>query len=349
MARLPLPRNALYAPDQVLPDPSNPLAGNMTLADAADWHRQNLADTWQAIQNPQTWMDAASQYRNALLMGTTAPGARNFLAYHASPYSFDRFSSDKIGAGEGAQAFGHGLYVADAERVMNNYFDAFDQQARQTHTRLGDQWLEPLKGQPLDQVAPEQFLMHAHQAFGDIGKTPTQRMRNAEFVLDAKYPNAPDAYREAVRKAAAAVKPADFTTQNAVRYEVNVASDPAHFLDWDTPRDQLAPNVQAFAKVNTPQAWENAADGASLYHGMAKELGSAAAASDAMAKAGIPGIRYLDGSSRAGGEGTRNTVIFDDKLITILRKYGIAGLMAGGGAAAGGQMLPDPSNPLAGN
>jgi hypothetical protein len=50
--------------------------------------------------------------------------------------------------------------------------------------------------------------------------------------------------------------------------------------------------------------------------------------------AGIPGIKYLDQGSRGKGEGTSNYVVFDANTINILRKYGIAGLMAGGGAAA---------------
>lgn len=37
--------------------------------------------------------------------------------------------------------------------------------------------------------------------------------------------------------------------------------------------------------------------------------------------AGIPGIRYLDGGSRAGGQGTSNYVAFNPAQIEILRKY----------------------------
>lgn len=51
-------------------------------------------------------------------------------------------------------------------------------------------------------------------------------------------------------------------------------------------------------------------------------------------EAGVPGIRYLDASSRSGGQGTRNHVIFDPENIEIVRRYGLAGLLAGGGAAA---------------
>jgi len=44
----------------------------------------------------------------------------------------------------------------------------------------------------------------------------------------------------------------------------------------------------------------------------------AAQASEAFAKMGIPGHRYLDGSSRRRGEGTYNLVIYDDKAMQIV-------------------------------
>ena len=45
---------------------------------------------------------------------------------------------------------------------------------------------------------------------------------------------------------------------------------------------------------------------------------------------GIPGIKYLDGASRSAGQGSRNYVVFDDKLISIVKKYGIAATMGAG-------------------
>ena len=72
---------------------------------------------------------------------------------------------------------------------------------------------------------------------------------------------------------------------------------------------------------------------------MATREGDPAALADhALQQAGIPGIRYLDAGSRGAGEGSRNTVVFDPATMEVIRRYGLAGLMAGGGAAAlGGQ------------
>ena len=42
-------------------------------------------------------------------------------AYHGSPHHFDRFSLEKIGTGEGAQAFGWGLYFTEKEDIARYY------------------------------------------------------------------------------------------------------------------------------------------------------------------------------------------------------------------------------------
>jgi hypothetical protein len=48
---------------------------------------------------------------------------RGIRAYHGSPHKFDRFDMSKIGTGEGAQAYGSGLYLAEAEPVAKKYRD----------------------------------------------------------------------------------------------------------------------------------------------------------------------------------------------------------------------------------
>ena len=44
-------------------------------------------------------------------------------AFHGSPHDFDRFSTENIGTGEGAQAYGHGLYFAEREGTAKAYRD----------------------------------------------------------------------------------------------------------------------------------------------------------------------------------------------------------------------------------
>src|SRR5574343_541990 len=58
-----------------------------------------------------------------LLQGTkVAPIINNAIrVYHGSPHKFEKADSSKIGTGEGAQAYGHGLYWAENPGVANQY------------------------------------------------------------------------------------------------------------------------------------------------------------------------------------------------------------------------------------
>jgi hypothetical protein len=42
-------------------------------------------------------------------------------AFHGSPHEFERFSLEKIGTGEGAQVFGHGLYFTSKKEIADYY------------------------------------------------------------------------------------------------------------------------------------------------------------------------------------------------------------------------------------
>lgn len=47
--------------------------------------------------------------------------AQDIDVFHGSPHSFDAFSMEHIGTGEGAQSYGHGLYFAENRNVAENY------------------------------------------------------------------------------------------------------------------------------------------------------------------------------------------------------------------------------------
>jgi hypothetical protein len=124
-------------------------------------------------------------------------------------------------------------------------------------------------------------------------------------------------------------------------YEVNIKADPAEFLDWDKPlneqsakvREVLMPFVEKrinqmgeAGKRFTTDEWMGRLRGGDV---MLLDKDGDTPVSIALSDAGIPGIRYLDQNSRQGGKGTSNYVVLDDKLIDIVKKYGIAGLAVG--------------------
>jgi hypothetical protein len=117
-------------------------------------------------------------------------------------------------------------------------------------------------------------------------------------------------------------------------YEVAINADPAHFLDLDRPLNEQSEHVKGVlqrGKWAGPSADDT---GLEFIKGLAPEHHLQ------LGKEGIAGLKYLDQVSRWAtdmrlGEVaplTRNYVVFDDKLIDIIKKYGIAGLIAGGAA-----------------
>ena len=108
------------------PNPAAPTVGQGVAQTAVD-----VAQAWPSVEEQRrmlqplpgwqgTAVDAAKQWAEGVMMGTTAPGdvpPPGIVAYHGSPHSFDQFDTSKIGTGEGAQAYGHGLYFAEEEGV----------------------------------------------------------------------------------------------------------------------------------------------------------------------------------------------------------------------------------------
>jgi hypothetical protein len=129
-------------------------------------------------------------------------------------------------------------------------------------------------------------------------------------------------------------------------YEVEIPHPAEALLDWDRPlksqgdvvRERLLPfrNDKYDLSIGDGTDYET---GATALHRIAGAFDDdTAEAADALRKAGIPGIRYLDRGSRARAAGTRNYVMFPgtEDSIRILRKYGLLAPIAAGAAMEGG-------------
>ena len=116
-------------------------------------------------------------------------------------------------------------------------------------------------------------------------------------------------------------------------YEVNVNANPEDFLDWDAPLSAQPQSVRD-ALAETGYVAPEGSDignmsGRMAYAKLAGGTNDTAPATEALRAKGIPGIKYLDAGSRgADGDGSRNYVVFDEKIISIVRKYGIAAAAA---------------------
>jgi hypothetical protein len=271
--------------------------------------------------------------------GEAVLGAGPIRAYHGSPHDFDRFDLSKIGTGEGAQAYGHGLYFAENPRVAEEYRQAL---ASWPTT------IRSLLGREVSDDAALTFQRVANE-MGDRPRTAASWAQAGSHELrgvpEETLANAVPQYRALERPGR--------------MYEVGIHADPERFLDWDKPLVEQ-PHVWAplhDAGVGVPRKPVTQGDLANLRekYGAWGDMQASgleplltrtggevaprsADAAQALREAGIPGIRYLDAGSRGTGTGSSNYVMFDPATIEILRKYGFLGPLIAGAATAS---MPD--------
>jgi hypothetical protein len=327
------------------PNPAAPTVGQGVAQTAADVAQ--ALPSWPSVEEQRrmlqplsgwqgTAVDAAKQWAEGVMMGTTAPGdvpPPGIVAYHGSPHSFDQFDTSKIGTGEGAQAYGHGLYLAENEGTAGQYRSLLSQAPRVYGKLVGEAdgaphgYLYRANGDVDEAIKAAQTDLSQAQSSG--AKIDQFRAQGAQSALDQL-----NAW-----KADNAVTP-----PGGHMYQVSIGADPEHFLDWDKPLSEQHPVVQQ-ALNNTPypphdmsmSVRQHMAELETNREGTTRTGDPAALAAQALRDAGIPGIRYLDQGSRGAGQGSHNYVVFDANTIQVLKKYGLAGLMLGAGGVASQQ------------
>jgi hypothetical protein len=198
--------------------------------------------------------------------------------YHGSPHEFSAFDSSRIGTGEGAQAFGHGIYLAENQGVASFYRDTLSRvqdaggSVRNAATRdAANNWIEKAGGDR--QKAATEFMAFAEEA----------GLREQD----------PGLYRETL---AAIENPPGFIYKAQIPRSVV-----DKMIDLDAPIEQQPKAVQDyFRRVGAYKS------GKPLTEHMAIDKFAA----EEFSKAGIPGLRYLDATARADGAGTANYVLF---------------------------------------
>jgi hypothetical protein len=243
------------------------------------------------------------------------------IAYHGSPYAFNAFSSERIGTGEGAQSFSHGLYFSKARAVGERYFQDVNERA-----------------------SPE--LEKALKDANYLGRGSSKEVLNARRAGLFK-DVAAEVPALAPAKAAEIQKGLDALGQTKSLYKVAINAPERHFIDFDKPLAEQSEYVKDALKAladKVPksslfkgqiQSFQNSVikrllkgeTVSSTDHSMGTALrmmedvlGGPEKTSKFLNEGGIPGVKYLDQVSRQAGEGTHNYVVFNDKLVHILER-----------------------------
>jgi len=321
-------------------------------------------------------VDAAGQTAQGIMMGSTAP--KGIRAYHGSLADFSRFSDEFIGTGEGAQAYSRGHYFADDEELGQFYrkklagpSPSFTGEispelsaALQAEDWLGfetpGQALQAMRNHPdwqqrwdVENPGPLRAAFNAHEAakYGGQGRMYEVNIKaDPEHFLDWDRPLSEQhpVVQQGLGKLG--IKPPDYSVRQ---------TDAGYVVDYDGKVSRAFQTREAAQRAANETAKMQGKDptGQEIYRDLQQMVRyshpnydkgllpppdwqpPAGGAEGALREAGIPGVRYLDARSRAAGEGTRNTVVYDPSQIEILRKY-LALLTAGGAggmAAIGGR------------
>ena len=265
--------------------------------------------------------------RLAGLLKRYDPVMQQLDVYHGTPHKFPateanplgEFDGSKIGTGEGAQAYGHGIYLAENPEIARDY------QVRLSYDpekmKIGGKQINAVYNQLQDTAA----RMPPARAAAEYEKMD---------LIERLMMNNPV---DEVEKAAAELSPATqkwFATQVKPSFETYGSFYKAdlpdemvdRMLDWDKPLSEQPALLKAAQKLkNDYLSWDEpveTATGRDLYEALEAQIGNKEATA-VMKGLNIPGIRYLDAGSRGqGGSGTRNFVVFpgEEKKVKILKR-----------------------------
>jgi len=295
----------------------------------------------------------AGEARSAGAASRDAPSVMK--AYHGTPHEFDRFDITKIGTGEGAQAYGHGLYFAENERIAKHYKDKLTGMRSGAVNRILDRHngdidaaIEYTKGEVARLEALPDSAGSKKQAFIGINKDALDDLQHIASGGELR---------------------------SGQMYEVDISASPDDFVNYDARLDEQSDLVKSVlgtgeevAGARLKRAYDNELFGGDM---IGQDRATPTEVSQGLLDKGIKGIRYLDASSRGMGYkinlsrkgqpyetdpievgsrreaealskdyqekgfdtnieaiGNRNMVVFDDRLVEIVRKYGIAGAAA---------------------
>lgn len=275
---------------------------------------------------------------------------RELDVYHGTPHRFPptpnnplgEFDASKIGTGEGAQAYGHGIYLAENPRVAGEY-QKMEANVLQSPVRT-------FKGQELQAGSPE---YHAATLVDSMGLNKARKeVANWIATADPRMTREVEGWKQTLNTLNAATGKSDFkaTASKGALYKADLPDEMIdRMLDWDK-RISDQPDIIKAAW----QSWQQSKEAQKLkkqlmnqgrsqtevekmfanptgqtmhgwiYEGYGSaEGGEKPKVAKFLQSQGVLGVKYEDAGSRGqGGTGTQNFVVFpgEEKKVRILER-----------------------------
>jgi len=213
--------------------------------------------------------------------------------YHGTPHSFERFDASKIGTGEGAQAYGHGIYVAESPEVARGYAN-----------RLGAN-LIMVDGKPMDFNDPVHIAASIISDPNNAGLPGKQLASAIRYDPKGIVPYGTESKVEEIAKALESGNLPKFTNQKGNFYKADLPDEMIpKMLNWDKPLSEQTPEVQKILYPYQKEIGSSFGTGEQTLRQIAFERrmkgldDSPSAVAQQLKDMGITGVRYLDEASR---------------------------------------------------
>jgi hypothetical protein len=268
-------------------------------------------------------------------VGSGAERAR--IGYHGTPHRFapepdaplGRFKSEKIGSGEGAQAYGYGLYFAESPKVAKGYKNALSYSITK-----------------INGVPKEGNAYYGDSLVLGAGEIPEKTLTGKEaYEFLRKHIGTPENIEDEY-----ALKWLNKYEKEGASIEIPGREDAGSFYTVDIPDEKIEKMLDWDISIGEqPEAVQNifnklaekdrakygegggldyymsdpdSFSGETIYKYLEEQLGGQKEVSAFLQKEGIPGVKYFDQFSRDELEGTRNIVVFpgEEKNIKILKR-----------------------------
>jgi predicted transcriptional regulator len=241
------------------------------------------------------------------------PNMFSLTAYHGTPYHFDRFDMGRLGTGEGAQAYGWGLYFAENKSIADYYRETLTTGRNGPSALIvGGETVDTNDFSVLQWIARELSIASDQQVDGvfpgdvldDLERIILENKSEPWFREDLSLDTLePDEERATIQSGLDLLKRLEgkavkFPRDEGALYQVEIDAEPEQLLDWDAPLSKQPAKVKEAIRSLGFDPVEYR-EGKWLYNELAhRRLEGPAEASSALRKAGIPGLRYRDAASR---------------------------------------------------
>lgn len=231
---------------QLLQDPAGYVSLGATRFAEDNQARNNLFENAYPMAGSKTVLNTPEQiagFRKQAADEAANMAMQAATVWHGSPHKFNKFDSSKIGTGEGAQAYGHGLYLAESPDVAKSYQTvlaadrgfSFGGKSGLTRAQVQDMVNARYGGGYLDGVLRPSGVA---DSFIDDMVTGLNRAEGAyprQYKPGSQRAKLYDELRGQITHA-----------DPGSLYKVDLPDDAiAKMLDWDKPLSQQAPEVQS--------------------------------------------------------------------------------------------------------